>query len=75
MNKKVNSIVFILGGTIVNVLLAILFILGFCVLALWGVKQLGDSGLDDSSRRSINLRITFGDVHLHKTFAMGDFPF
>lgn len=41
MNKKINSVLFILGGTVVNVLLAILFILGFCVLALWVVKQLG----------------------------------
>ena len=41
MNKKLNSIVFILCGTIVNVLLAILFILGFCVFALWALKQIG----------------------------------
>ena len=41
MNKKANSIVFILCGTIVNVLLAILFILGLCVLSLWVLKQIG----------------------------------
>ena len=41
MNKKANSIVFILCGTIVNVLLAILFILILCVLSLWTLKQMG----------------------------------
>ena len=41
MNKKVNSILFILCGTIVNVLLAILFILVLCVLSLWTLKQIG----------------------------------
>jgi len=41
MNKKANSILFIFGGTIVNVLLAIVFILGLCVLSLWALKLIG----------------------------------
>ena len=41
MNKKANSILFILCGTILNVLLAIVFGLGLCILSLWALQQIG----------------------------------